>query len=76
MFLLIRNLRIKRLSRKLDFKKIGLFKINKKILTLNYKLDLLKIIRLRTKVFHISLLKLVPENANLETYIEVKDDEE
>ena len=76
MFLLIRNLYIKRLSKKLDFKKIGLFKIAKKILTLNYELDLPKIIRLRTKVFHISLLKPVPQNAKLETRIEAEDNED
>ena len=73
MFLLIRNIYIKRPSKKLDFKKIGLFKITKKILTLNYKLDLPNIIRLRTKVFHISLLKLIPRNAKLDTYVEAED---
>ena len=76
MFLLIRNLRIKRLSKKLDFKKIGPFKIIKKISILNYELDLPKIIRLRTKVFYISLFKLIPENVNLKTYIEIKNNEE
>ena len=75
-FLLIRNLRIKRLSKKLDFKKIGLFKIIKKILTLNYELALLKTIKLRTKVFYISLLKLILKNAKLETRVEVENDEE
>ena len=74
--MLIRNIRTKRLSKKLDFKKIGLFKIKKKISTLNYELDLLEIIRLRTKVFYISLLKPVLRNAKLETYVEVEDDEE
>ena len=76
MFLLIRNIRIKRLNKKLDFKKIGLFKIKKKISTLNYKFDLPKIIRLKTKVVYISLLKPIYKNAKLETYIEIKDDEE
>jgi len=41
---LIRNLNIKQLNKKLNIKKIRLFKITKKVLTLNYKLDLLKII--------------------------------
>ena len=76
MFLLIRNLKIKRLSRKLNFKKVGPFKIVRKILTLNYELDLLATIRLRSKVFYISLFKLVPKNAKLKTYIKVEDDED
>ena len=75
-FLLIRNLKIKRLSRKLDFKKIGLFKIARKISTLNYELDLLEIIRLKIKVFYISLLKLIPENVKFETYVKAEDNED
>ena len=75
-FLLIRNLKTKRLSRKLDFKKIGLFKIVKKISTLNYELVLPKTIRLRTKVFYISLLELVPKNAKVDNYAEAEDYEE
>jgi hypothetical protein len=42
----IQNLKTKQLSKKLDFKKIGLFRIVKKILTLNYELALPKTIRL------------------------------
>jgi hypothetical protein len=75
MFLLTRNLYIKRLSRKLDFKKIGLFKIKKKISISNYKLDLPDSIRMRTKVFHISLLKPVLRKARLETQFKVINDE-
>jgi len=75
-FLLIRNIKIKRLSRKLDFKKIGPFKVKRKISILNYELDLLEIIRLRTKVFYISFLKPVSKNAKLETYIKAEDDED
>jgi len=56
---LIRNFNIKQLNKKLNIKKIRLFKITKKVLTLNYKLDLLKIIRLKIKVFYISLFKLI-----------------
>jgi hypothetical protein len=62
----IQNLKIKRLSEKLDYKKIGLFRIVRKILTLNYELALPKTIRLRTNVFYISLLKPVPRNAKLD----------
>ena len=74
--MLTRNLCIKRLSKKLDFKKIGLFKIKRKISILNYELDLPNTMRLRTKVFHISLFELALKNAKLETYVEVEDDEE
>ena len=76
MFLLIRNLKTKRLSRKLDFKKIGPFKIARKISTSNYELNLPATIRLRSKVFHVSLLKPAPENAKLKTHIEAEDDED
>jgi hypothetical protein len=40
------NLKIKSLSEKLDFKKIGLFRLIKKVLILNYELALLVIILL------------------------------
>lgn len=43
-FLVIRNFKLKRLSKKLDFKKTRLFKITKKILILNYELAFLKTI--------------------------------
>lgn len=75
-FLLTRNIRTKRPSKKLDFKKIGPFKIKKKISTSNYELDLPASIRLRTKVFHISLLKPAPKKAKLETELKASDDEE
>jgi hypothetical protein len=61
-YLISRNLYMKRLSRKLDFRKIGLFKIDKKISENNYTLILPSIIRLRTNIFYISLLELVPKN--------------
>jgi hypothetical protein len=51
------NIRINRLSDKLDFRKLRLFKILKKISEVSYKLDLPNNMRLRTAVFHISLLK-------------------
>jgi hypothetical protein len=70
------NLKIKRPSEKLDFKKIGPFRIARKILTLNYELALPKTIRLRTNVFHISLLKPAPRNAKLDTQAEAEDYEE
>ncbi|KAK1249591.1 hypothetical protein MKX08_009594, partial [Trichoderma sp. CBMAI-0020] len=51
------NIRINRPSNKLDFRKLGLFKILKKIGEVNYELDLPKNMRLKTAVFHILLLK-------------------
>ena len=37
-YLFRKNIRTKRLSNKLDYKKLGLFKIEKKIRTINYRL--------------------------------------
>ncbi|PTB34699.1 hypothetical protein M441DRAFT_155109, partial [Trichoderma asperellum CBS 433.97] len=45
------------LSNKLDFKKLKLFKILKKIKEVNYKLDLFNNIKLKTAVFYILLLE-------------------
>jgi hypothetical protein len=50
---------MKRLSSKLDFKKLRLYKIVAKKLLVNYKLRLLKGLRLYL-VFYVSLLKLAP----------------
>ena len=75
-YLISRNLRTKRLSRKLDFRKIGPFKIDKKISENNYALALPSTMRLRTNVFHISLLEPAPKNARLDEDVEVEDEEE
>ena len=40
-YLILRNIRTNRLSKKLDFKKIGLFKVDKRISDNNYRLLLL-----------------------------------
>lgn len=74
-FLFARNIKIKRLSKKLNWKKIGLFKIKKKVLTLNYKLNLPSTIRLRSKVFHISLLKPALKKAKLNTFTKALNNE-
>ncbi|PTB34782.1 hypothetical protein M441DRAFT_154888, partial [Trichoderma asperellum CBS 433.97] len=47
------------LSDKLDFRKLGLFKILKKIGEVNYKLDLSDNMKLKTAVFYILLLEKV-----------------
>jgi len=73
-YLLRRNIRTKRPSNKLDFKKIGPFKILEKRSTVNYKLELPKGMRIHP-VFHISLLEPAPKNAKIQTDIEVEPDE-
>jgi hypothetical protein len=52
-----KNIKTKQLSSRLDFKKLGLYKIVTKKLLVNYKLRLLKGLRLYL-VFYILLLKL------------------
>ena len=75
-YLILCNIRTNRPSKKLDFKKIGLFKVDKQISDNNYRLLLPVTIRLRTYVFHISLLELVPKIARLTIDIEAEDKEE
>ena len=75
-YLISQNLRIKRLSKKLDFKKIRIFKVEERILDNNYRLSLLAIIRLKIYIFYISLLELVYKDIQLTIDIEAKDKEE
>jgi hypothetical protein len=75
-YLISRNLRTKRPSRKLDFKKLGPFKIDECISQFNYRLALPASMKLRTSVFHISLLEPAPKNARLATEAEAEDEEE
>ena len=75
-YLISQNLRIKRLSKKLDFKKIRLFKVEERISDNNYRLVLLAIIRLRIYVFYVSLLELAYKDVQLAIDIEVEDEEE
>ena len=56
-----RNDKTTRPSKKLDYKKMGPFKIVKKVGTSSYKLDLLASMRIHN-TFHISLLKPYEEN--------------
>ena len=61
-YLLRKNVRTKRLSGKLDYKKLGPFRIKKKKGPVNYKLSLPYIMRIYP-VFHVSLLEKAPLNA-------------
>jgi len=65
MYLLTKNLKIKKKSKKLDHVKIESFFIKKVKKSVNYELDLPKNVKVFL-VFHISLLKLV----NLSTPIQ------
>jgi hypothetical protein len=56
MFLLQQNIKTKRPSEKLDYRKLGPFKIRKKLGKLSYKLKLLKTMQIHS-IFHVSLLE-------------------
>ncbi|EAQ87652.1 hypothetical protein CHGG_04271 [Chaetomium globosum CBS 148.51] len=75
-YLISRNLRTKRPSRKLDFRKIGPFKIDKKISENNYALALPSAKELRDTVFHLSLPEPAHKNARLDKGVEAEDEEE
>jgi len=68
-YLLRQNIRLKRPYEKLDFKKYGPYKIEKKFLDLVYKLKLPKG-SYRYLVFYISLLELAPINIPLQSIAE------
>jgi hypothetical protein len=70
-----RNIKIKRPNDKLDWKKIGLFKINKKLSDYNYRFQLSKDTRLHP-VFHVSLLEPASKNIKLTTNVEVEGESE
>jgi hypothetical protein len=61
-YLLRKNIKTKRPNDKLDYKKLGPFKIDKRIGSVNYKLKLPKTIEIYP-VFYILLLELVPPGA-------------
>jgi hypothetical protein len=74
-YLTRRNIRTKRPSDKLDFKKLGPFKVKKQISAVNYELELPKGMRIHP-IFHVSLLEPAPDNAKLETNIETEPEQE
>ena len=61
-YLLRKNVRTKRPSDKLDHKKLGPFKIDKKVGTVNYRLQLPKTMEIHP-IFHVSLLEPAPPGA-------------
>jgi hypothetical protein len=69
-YLLQKNIKTKRLSSKLDFKKIELFEILRKIGFINYKLQLLEESKLHL-VFYVFLLELVRGDVLIVTSIDV-----
>ena len=60
-FLLQQNIKTKQLNKKLDYKKLRLFKIEKKIEKLSYRLKLSHKMRIHS-VFHVLLLKKTNQN--------------
>jgi hypothetical protein len=60
-YLLRRNIDIKRLNSKLDFKKIGLFKIKEVKSEITFELQLLKTMKIYL-IFYISLFEPVSDN--------------
>jgi hypothetical protein len=70
-YLLRRNINIKRLSNKLDYKKLGSFKISKVVGLVNYRLELPKTINIYS-IFYISLLELILSEISNIFYIEIE----
>ena len=66
-YLLIKKFKSKRLSKKLDYIKIGLFKIINKVTEVIYRLNLLLKIKIYP-VYYIAILKLVYRNYKLLVY--------
>ena len=75
-YLLRRNIRTTRPSAKLDYLKLGLFKIEAKIGPLNYRLKLPDSIRRIHATFHVSLLENAPKSAKIATNVEIGEETE
>jgi hypothetical protein len=73
-FLLQKNIKTKRPSRKLDHPKLGPFIIEEKLGPVNYRLRLPDSMRRIHPVFHISLLEQAPKDATPAEDIEIEDE--
>jgi hypothetical protein len=73
-FLLQKNIKTKRPSRKLDHPKLGPFLIEEKLGPVNYRLQLPDTMRRIHPVFHISLLEPAPRDTTLAQNIELADE--
>jgi transposase InsO family protein len=74
-FLVRKNIKTKRPSSKLDFKKLGPFRVEKVISDVNYKLELPDKSRIHP-VFHVSLLEPAPPGAGPEIDQEIDEEPE
>lgn len=74
-YLLRKNIKTKRPSDKLDWKKIGPFLIKRKLSNTNYELSLPDGMRIHP-IFHISLLEKAPDDSTLATRITVDNTNE
>jgi hypothetical protein len=70
-YLFRRNINTKRPNNKLDYKKLGSFKISEVVGLVNYYFELLKIINIYL-VFHISLLEPVLSGVSNTLYTEIE----
>ena len=66
-YLFIKNFKSKRLSKKLNYIKMGLFKIISKVMEVSYRLDLLPKIKIYL-IYYIAMLKPVYGNHKLLVY--------
>ena len=74
-YLLIKNIKSKRLSKKLDYIKVGLFQVKQQRGLVNYELDLPKNTNIYL-VFHILLLELVNSQTPLQETFYFENEEE
>jgi hypothetical protein len=74
-YLLRKNIKTKRPNAKLDFKKLGPFRISKVVSQVNYELALPKNMQVHN-IFHVALLEEAPRSVPLETSCEAEDTEE
>ena len=72
-YLLRKNIKTKRPSKKLDHTKLGPFKIKDKLGTVTYRLELPKDMKIHP-VFHVALLEPAPRNVKLAESVPLDDD--